>query len=184
MSCLFWQYPARHRHRKPMDEIKKNYGRIYDEHVDRIYRFVFLRVNSQETAEDLTSETFLKGWEVFRSDCGKIKNPQAFLYRIAKNLVIDHYRSKGRVQVVSSDEHDYRLADPKANLEKTAALSSDMESIKKALSGLNEDYQNAIIWHYLDDLPMKEVAELLDRSEPAARVLLHRAMKELKTRLN
>jgi len=56
--------------------------------------------------------------------------------------------------------------------------------VRNALSAMNEDYQNAIIWHYLDDLPIKEVAQLLKRSEPATRVLLHRALKDLRARLD
>jgi len=63
-------------------------------------------------------------------------------------------------------------------------LASEMNTVRQAMSHLNDDYQNAIIWRYLDDLSIKEVSQLLDRSEEATRVLLHRAMKELKTRLS
>lgn len=165
-----------------MDDVKKKFSEIYDGHVEKIYRYVFLRVNSQETAEDLTSETFLKCWEVFRAEDKDIKNPRAFLYKIAKNLITDHYRRKGRIQITSI-EFNNQLADPKINLEKSAVLASDTEMVKKAIAGLNEDYQNAIIWRYLDDLSIKEVATLLGRSEEATRVLIHRAIKELKTKM-
>jgi RNA polymerase sigma-70 factor (ECF subfamily) len=166
-----------------MDKHQENFSRIYDDCVEKIYRYVFLRVSSKETAQDLTSETFAKTWERFKKNPDDIANPRAFLYKTAKNLVIDHYRTKAKIQTVSPELVQDILVDPKINFEQKAVLASDMEGVRKALAGLNEDYQNAIIWHYLDDLPIKDVSHLLDRSEEATRVLLHRAMKELRTRL-
>jgi len=163
---------------------KETFSRIYDQCVEKIYRFVFLKVSSQEVAEDLTSQAFLKGWEKVK-DGEQIENPQAFLYRIARNLVTDYYRERARNQTIAPAE----LAswndpiDPGNNLEANAILDSDIETIKTALSGLNDDYQNAVIWHYLDDLSICEVAKLLDRTEPATRVLLHRAISSLRKQL-
>ncbi len=156
------------------------FAKIYDKYVAKIYRFVVLKVSSREVAQDLCSETFLKGWEVFKQE--KIDNPQAFLYRIAKNLIIDHYREKGRTQIVSAD--DLPIVDPDCKIEEKAALNSDLEQIKLKLADLNDDYQNVIIWHYLDDLSISEVANLLDRSEEATRVLLHRALEALRKDVN
>jgi RNA polymerase sigma-70 factor (ECF subfamily) len=167
-----------------MDKSEEKFSRIYDDYVEKIYRFVFLRVSSKELAQDLTSETFAKGWESYRQNPDGIENPRAFLYKIAKNLVIDHYREKSKLPIAHADISAIQHADPKINLEKQAMLASDMEGVRKAIGGLNEDYQNAIIWRYLEDLPIKEVSQLLDRSEEATRVLLHRAMKELRTRLS
>lgn len=164
-----------------MENLKKIFSQIYDEYIEKIYRFVFLKVNSQEIAEDLTSETFLRGWESFKNG-NNIENPQAFLYQIARNLVTDYYRERGRAQVISAEFTP--IIDPRQNLEENAILASDINIIRQALANLKEDYQNVIIWHYLDDLPISEVAKLLDRSEEATRVLLHRALKELKNKLN
>ena len=160
-----------------MANLRKIFSQIYDKYIDKIYRFVFLKVNSQEIAQDLTSETFLRGWESFKNG-NKIENPQAFLYRIARNLVIDHYREKGRTQIVSAEFAP--IVDPREDLEEKAILTSDVDRIKQVLVNLKEDYQNVIIWHYLDDLPIQEVAKMLDRTEEATRVLLSRALKTLK----
>ena len=131
--------------------------------------------------QDLTSETFLKGWESFKNG-NKIENPQAYLYKTARNLVIDFYREKGKIQIVSADNPF--IADPAPNLEEKAILTSDVNIIRQALTTLSDDYQNVIIWHYLDDLPISEVAKLLDRSEEATRVLLHRALNSLRQKIN
>ena len=165
-----------------MGNLRKLFSKIYDQYVEKIYRFIFLKVNSQEVAQDLTSETFLRGWESFKNG-NKIENPQAFLYQIARNLVTDHYREKGRTQVVSAEY--VPIVDPREDLEEKAILRSDLDTIKSALANLrNEDYQNVIIWHYLDDLSIEEVAKLLDRSEEATRVLLSRALAALRQKIN
>ena len=163
-----------------MQNQRAEFGKIYDKYITKIYRFVVLKVSSTEVAQDICSETFLKGWEVFKQE--KIDNLQAFLYRIARNLIIDHYREKGRKQIVSAN--DFSIVDANSRIEEKAALDSDIGQIKAKLAGLNDDYQNVIIWHYLDDLPIGEVANLLDRSEEATRVLLHRALEALKKDVN
>ena len=160
---------------------KKEFGKIYDEYIDKIYRFVFLKVSSQEVAQDLCSDTFLKCWEVYNNGT-KIDNIQAFLYRIARNLVIDHYRQKGRMQFVSTES--LPIIDPNPGLEEKLALNSDVELIKAAIPNLKEDYQNVVIWRYLDDLSIPEMAKMMDKSEEATRVTLHRALRALKEQCN
>jgi len=86
-------------------------------------------------------------------------------------LVIDHYRAKGKTNIVAPEAVENLLADSKTNLEHSAMLASEMKNVRKAMSHLNDDYQNAIIWRYLDDLSIKEMSHLLDRSEEATRVL-------------
>lgn len=164
-----------------MADARKTFSQIYDKYINKIYRFVFLKVSSQEIAEDLTSEAFSRTWVVFKENQDEIKNVRAFLYKTANNLIIDHYREKGRTNVVSVNNPS--IIDPTQDLEKHVLLNSDMNNVKQALVHLKEDYQNVILWHYLDDLPISEVSELLNRSEQATRVLLHRALKALKQKI-
>lgn len=172
-----------------MAKLEKIFSGIYDQYINKIYRFIFLKVNSKDLAEDLTSETFLRGWEAFKrnneieSDSeGGIENIQAFLYQIARNLVIDYYRSKAKAQLVSVEY--VSIIDPKQDLEEKTLLSSDVDQVRLALNDLKDDYQNVIIWHYLDDLPIKDVAKIMGRTEETTRVLLHRALTALKKRVN
>ena len=161
-----------------MADTRKTFGQIYDRYIEKIYRFIFFKVNSQEIAEDLASETFLKTWKVFKNEEKSIENMQAFLYKTARNLVIDYYRKNGKVQIVSVDNPS--ITDPSQNLEEKEMLRSDVNMVKAALTNLKDDYQNVIIWHYLDDLPIEEISYILGRTEDATRVLLHRALKSLK----
>ena len=165
-----------------MDNLQKKFSKIYDNYIEKIYRFVFLKVSSSEIAEDLTSETFLRSWKAFEKDPVSIKNPQAFLYQVARNIIADFYRDKNKLPLISAEF--VQIEDPRPNIEEKAKLDSDMENVHQALLTLKDDYQNVVIWHYLDDLPIQEVAKLLGKSEKTTRVTLHRALKSLKTRLN
>ena len=160
-----------------MNNYKEDFSEIYDKYVEKIYRFIFIKVNSQEVTEDLTSETFLRCWESFN----KIDNIQPFLYRVARNLVIDHYREKGRVKIVPADS--VPIIDDSPGLEEKVQDNFDLREIKSVLANLKEDYQDIIIWHYLDDMSIPEIALMSEKSEGAVRVMLHRALKDLKSGL-
>lgn len=162
-----------------MEDKKEQFGRIYDQYIDKIYRFVYLKVNSHEIAQDLCSKVFSRGWEAFRGSIEGVKNPGAFLYQSARNAVTDHYRERGRTKTISSDILP-ETADFKPNIHEKAVLGQDIEAMKSAIQKLEKEHQDIIIWHYLDDMPIGEIAQLLGRPEGTVRVMLHRGLKELK----
>ena len=164
-----------------MADLRKKFSKIFDQYIDKIYRFVYLKVNSEDTAQDLTSETFLRCWERYQKN-QEIDNIQAFLYQIARNLVVDFYREKGKAAFVSIE--DYPVIDPTQDLEAKVHLGSDMAQVKAVLANLKEDYQNVIIWHYLDDMSIREVSQMIGRTEESTRVLLYRALNALREKLN
>ena len=164
-----------------MSNPREIFSQIYDQYIEKIYRFIFLKVNSREIAEDLCSETFLRGWNVFKEDKNKVENPQAFLYQIARNLVVDHYREKGRTQFVSTD--NVPITDPRVNLEEESLWRSDLHTIKVGLINLKQEYQEVVIWHYIEDLSIPEIAKMINKEEGTVRVILHRALKSLKEEL-
>ena len=166
-----------------MSNLRKNYSEVYDKYVKKIYRFVLLKVNSAEIAEDLTSEVFMRGWQSFKGQGpDKIDNLQAFLYQIARNLLADHYRQETKAQLVSV-EYAPLLPDARQDLEEMSFIQSDMERVKAALVNINDDYREVIVWYYLDELKVPEIAKILDKSEPTVRVLIHRALQALKAEL-
>jgi RNA polymerase sigma-70 factor (ECF subfamily) len=170
---------------------KKEFGKIYDKHVAKIYRFVYLKVDSRESAEDLTSQIFTKLWEKIKTLSGrtdnpgrtseKIENPTAYVYQIARAEIANYYRNKPKYHIIPAEE--VQIVDPKENLEEKQQLQSDIEYLKYCLSQLSEDHQNVIIWRYLDDLSYKEIAEIMQKEEGAVRVMVHRAIKELREKM-
>jgi RNA polymerase sigma-70 factor (ECF subfamily) len=140
------------------------FGRIYDIYYDRVYRFVFYRVNHKEIAEDLVAETFIRIWKKI-SEIQEAAAFQGWMYQIARNLVIDHYRS--------------RKADTDI-FEKTN-LGFQQREFLEALKQLSDEQQLVIKLKFLDDLDNKEISQILEKSEGAIRVIQHRAIAELKT---
>jgi RNA polymerase sigma-70 factor (ECF subfamily) len=162
---------------------------FYDENVAKIYRYIYFRVGSKEQAQDLTSEVFLKSWQYLNGDpqsagSKELQNPRAFFYQVARNLIIDFYRQKDKASLSLEEIADKQIADKIADktdgpLERIAK-ALDLEAIKQSLWSLNEDYRDVIIWRYLDELEIKEIAEILGKNEGAVRVLLSRALAGLK----
>ncbi len=164
-----------------MSDTKQLFSELYDKHVEKIYRFIFIKVDSQETAEDLTSETFTRAWKSFKKDGKIIFNPPAFFYQIARNLVTDYYRQKGRTKLVPAE--NVQLPDPNNDFEYKAVFSADVDLIKQAISNLKDSYQEVIAWHYLDDLSVPEIAKIIKKPEGTVRVNIHRALEALKREL-
>lgn len=164
------------------------FAKIYDKYVDKIYRFVFLKVNSQLTAQDLTSETFTRTLEyITRNPRVKIDNMQAFLYRTANNIITDYYRQKSRQDVPLDYESQAIIARevPDGDMpERLASQGEQMTQIRTALAGMDGETADVVRWHYVEDLSVKEIARILDKSEGAVRVALHRGLKELRIRIN
>jgi len=165
-----------------MSNTQEKFSKIYDENVEKIYRFVALKVGSDATAEDLTAETFSRGWKAFKkSEEGQreeIENIEGFLYRIARNLVADFYRHHEKIKEVPAE--DVSLEDGKPGPDEEALKSSDAKKVKEALTELKSDYQNVIIWRHVEGMTTEQVAEEMDKSKGAVRVQLHRAMDQLK----
>ncbi|MBI3631470.1 MAG: RNA polymerase sigma factor [Candidatus Staskawiczbacteria bacterium] len=166
-----------------MDNYKEKFSEIYDQYIDKIYRFVYFKVSSEEIAEDITSKVFLRGWEAFQShglgEGREILNTSAFLYQIARNAITDHYREKAKTKVVSADIAPQIVA-PGMGLEEKAILSSEFQEVKLAIQNLKQDYQDIIICRYIDDMKIPEIATIMDKPEGTVRVMLHRGLKALK----
>ena len=91
--------------------LKKEFSKIYDKQVERIYRFIFLKVSSKEAAEDLTSETFLRTWKAFEAinqanaQLTPILNQNAFVFQIARNVIADYYRLRQKDETAPITDH-------------------------------------------------------------------------------
>ena len=160
--------------------MEERFGEIYDQYVVKIYRFIVLKVDSQEVAEDLCSEVFTRVFQEFQKQ--EIQNMQAFLYQVARHIIADYYRDRASFRIVRIEEAEGLVAREHSLLEKAATLS-EIEEVKQALANLRDEYQNLIIWRYLDELSIPEIAQLEGKSEGSVRVSLHRAMEALRGKL-
>jgi len=153
------------------------FGEIYDTLVKPVYRYVFYRVD-QDVAEDITEETFLKVWQNLKK-YKKGKNPfSSWVFRIAHNLVCDHYRQHQAV-----DEIDDQVADPNdfADPVRLTNIKLNQVKLRSAIVKLPENYQQVITLKYINELENSEIATVLDKSEGAVRTLQSRALAQLRT---
>jgi len=169
-----------------IDRLKKGdpdaFAQIYDSFVDHIYRYIFFKVSDQHIAEDLTSNTFLKCWEYIRDEKKEIENIKAFLYRIARNLVIDYYRTRTETTELSAA---VGMGDQKLPLpDELISISQDTNMLLKTLTKLPDDYNDLITLRYIEEYSIREIADILGKTENNVRVTLHRAIQALKNKIN
>ena len=158
------------------------YGLLYDLYVKKIYRFIFFKISSREEAEDLTSEVFLKAWNyLVENSEQEIRSFASFIYRIARNLVVDFYRERAKRAAESPlDVVIETLVVTNTSEQQRLEVGGEIEEIMKALKKMKLDYQEAVILHYIEELSAGEVARILGKSQISVRVTLHRALKKLK----
>lgn len=157
------------------------FGELYDFYAPRVYRFVRLKVDSQETAQDVTSEAFLKIWQHLQEQRKIRERFQALLYKIARNLVVDFYRSKSIQEILIEDNlEEFSEVEDEETSDKLVIRQEEMVEVKKALIQVHPNYQDVIVWYYLDELTIPEIAEILEKNEGTVRVLIHRAVKSLR----
>lgn len=151
------------------------FGALYQRYVGKIYRFIFFRIKEQEQVDDLTNEVFLRTWQQL-SDSLKIDNLSAYLYKTARHLIIDHYRSRREQVNIESIELVDESSDLPAELLSDQAVGELLKNIDK----LRDDYREVLLLRYVADLSIKEIATVIDKSPGAVKVAIHRAIKKLK----
>jgi RNA polymerase sigma-70 factor, ECF subfamily len=156
---------------------------LYDLYFEKIYRFIFFRVGHKEVAEDLTEDTFIK---VFRSlpSLNQESSFESWLYQIARNKVIDYYRSKR--QVVPLEEVENTL-EYETNVIDIVNLENQQKIFIKLLKELTSEQQTVIKLKFLENLDNDKIAAIMNKNEGAIRVIQHRAITKLKdliSRLN
>jgi len=153
------------------------FGDLYARHLDEIYRYIFYRVGSEKLAEDLTEQVFLSAWEAIDGYEQRGHPFSAWLYRIAHNAVVDHYRTRKEERPLEAVA--FRLADESLGPEETLLKKTEVSRLLNALRELSDEKQDLILLRFVEGLSHSEVAEILGKSEGACRVMQHRALGSL-----
>ncbi len=154
------------------------FGLLYDHYQPKIYRFVLIKVGRREDAEDLTHQVFINAWQNI-SNYKDLGFPfSSWLYRIARNQVIDRYRAKKpEISLEEVDEENFTdLGINEKNIDDKIQIERVMEAIKE----LKDDYQDILVMRFVEDLSVRETAVAVGKSEGAVKLMQHRAIKELK----
>lgn len=162
--------------------IKKQFEASFREFAESIFRYVYFKVSEHDLAQDIAEDTFVRYWKILIKG-EKVNNHRALLYFIAKGIIIDFYRKKKNSKKVSLERIDERLLGVFDRAEDNISKKQELEQIYATVKKLKKDYQDVLFLHYVEDLSVKEIAFIQKKKENAIRVLLHRALKELKKKL-
>ena len=159
------------------------FGLIYDHYLPKIYRFILMKVSRREEAEDITHQVFLKAWTSIGTHYSEMDLPfSSWLYRIAKNAVIDHYRRERPTLNIDDHEGVDELI-TRHDLDLKIDLENKTKELLEAVRSLKETEQEVITMRFVEDLSTKEVAEAIGKSEGAVKVIQHRAIESLRKKL-
>jgi len=153
---------------------------LYERYFDRIYNYAYARLGRAEDAEDLAIDTMTRS--LTRLDLFQDQGVafSSWVYRIAHNATIDHYRRHGKVTLVALDEAALpQSADP-AELA-MEQLSND--DLRLALRELTDEQQQVLILRFFQDLTAAQVADIMGKSVGAVQALQHRALGSLERAL-
>jgi len=149
---------------------------IYDDFHLPIYRYIYRQVGDVETTRDLTAELFRRFLQSIQNGKGPTDHLSAWLYRVAHNIVVDHYRREQHRQHMPLDENLHASND---NTGQSAENLLMAEQVRKALLQLTPDQQQVITLKFMEGFSNKEVAEIAGKPVGAIKSLQHRALAAL-----
>lgn len=158
------------------------FGEIYDRYNDTVYRYIYFRVNNAQLAEDLASETFLRALRRISSFSWQGRAFGAWLVTIARNLVVDHFKSgRYRLEIVKPDVlgTDSPETDPTTSPETAALEKLTNATLLTAVKKLNPDQQECIVLRFLQGFTVAETARTMGKNEGAVKALQYRAVRTL-----
>lgn len=155
----------------------KALSELYDHFFEKIYRFIYYRVGHKETAEDLTEDIFVKAF-------GSLKNLksdavfESWLYQIARNKVIDYYRSKKLLVPIDEIENTLEYS---TNVIDNVNLGFEQKILLRLLKELTTEQQTIIKLKFFEELSNDIIAKITGKEEGAIRVIQHRAITKLRS---
>ncbi|MHB8618527.1 MAG: sigma-70 family RNA polymerase sigma factor [Chloroflexota bacterium] len=152
------------------------FGQLYQIYVDRIYTYIYYKTGHSIDAEDLTEQVFIKAWEAIGRFRPEGKPFAAWLFKVARNVVIDHYRTRKNntdltevMAVVASD------GDPEDAAQRKATKQVLMGAIRR----LTDEQQQVIVLKFIDGMDNTEISATMGKKEGAIRALQYRALLAL-----
>ncbi len=154
------------------------FGQLYDHYVTLVYRYVYNRVGDRATAEDVTSETFVRALRRIDSLSYQGRDVGAWLVTIARNIVLDHVKSsRYRLEVATADMRDADRATDGPEDAVVAHLTN--RELLACVQQLGSEQQECIVLRFIHGLSVSETAEIMGKKDGAIKALQHRAVRRL-----
>jgi RNA polymerase sigma-70 factor, ECF subfamily len=162
-------------------------GEIYDRYHERIFRYLWVRTSEKQLASDLTAEVFLRMiTKLHQYDVPVSQSPkapfQAWLYRIAHNLLVDHYCKESRRQEQTLDEVEH-MVEEHAGVTQAVEQRLLFEQVQSALQLLSPEVQDVLVLRFMVGLSLQEVAQVLNKTLTSVKITQHRGLEKLRVSL-
>ena len=155
------------------------FGELYERHAANVFRFIYSHLDNREDAEDLTEEVFFRVWRSIENYSERGTPFAAYLFRVARNALIDFYRRSSRMKPQVELEEN-TLRDEHQDPGNLVAAQLEHRELRQMLTQLREDYRTVLQLRFLADLSPEETAQVMGKSSGAVRVLQHRALAALR----
>ena len=162
----------------------KAFAALYRRYLDSVYSYAFYQLGDHHDAEDATARTFMAALRAIGSFRNEGASFRAWLFRIAHNTVANAHRTRARKRTEPMEAIPSEPLAPDADPARLALRAEEDRRVRAALASLPEDRRQVVLLRFADGLSAREIGEVLDRSEGAVRVLLHRALKDLAGQLD
>lgn len=158
----------------------REFDELYLEFSDKIYKYFYWQTHDAYLAEDFTGEVFAKVWKNWKSF--KPDFSQAFLYRVARNLLIDYWRKNKDRKELSLEASVEEGIEPSYDQDLIEKMQNDDEikKLREAIKLLPDNLREVIVLRFIEELSAKEVGEILNTTEVNVRVLQYRALQKLR----
>jgi len=154
------------------------FGQLFLRYRDMVYRYLYYRVGDQATAEDFTSETFLRALRRIGTITYQGRDIGAWFVTIARNIVFDHAKSaRHRLEVTIPETIEH--TDPGPCLEDSVISALTTERLMRALNTLGTDQRECLMLRFIQGMSVTETAEIMGRNSGAIKALQHRAIRKL-----
>lgn len=148
---------------------------LFKDYSDVIYRLCLYKTSDESVAHDLVQETFLRLWRIINSE-REIEKPKQYIYQIARNLILDYYKSKKTLSLDLLQEKGY---EPKSN-ENSQELQSEVFFLKQVIESLDEEFKDVMYMKFIEEIKVKDISEILGISENLVSVRINRGKKKIK----
>ena len=156
------------------------FGLLYQAYFSPIYRYIYFRVQNKAVAEDITQAVFLKVFEKLPQYRDRQRPPLAYLFTVARNKVIDHWRKNKFVEPLADRDNLNQLPDysdgPEGLVSRTLAVSE----ISRGLENISQEQREVIIAKYINEKTYAEIAQATGKNEAAVRKIASRGLNQLR----
>ena len=155
------------------------YGQLYEIHAQAIFRFIYSHVSNRLDAEDLTEEVFMRVWRSLPGFKDRGAPFVAYLFRVARNAVIDFYR-RNKYDAQETSLEDITVKDRQPEPGEATLHKMEHEEVREVMTQLRDEYRTVLVLRFLSNLSPDETAEVMGKTPGAVRVLQHRALAALR----